>query len=509
MLKKAGASLSVASLVMAALVVTAPSALAHCPSAPYDNTVFAPIDDSGTRIGLEMLAGGLAAPLKGVVAPGQPDRLFVVDQKGTLWAINVSTGAKSVFLDVSSRLVPIGVLGPNTIDERGFLGVVFHPAYQVNGKLYTYTSEPVSGPPTFPSTIPPGHTADHQNVLAEWRVPNPGNPASVVDPSTRRELFRGDWPQFNHDGGDLAFGPDSMLYISMGDGGGADDTDGQLFIKATGGFPVVIEPIIGHQGNGNAQKLNTNLGKILRIDVNGTNSANGQYGIPADNPFRTTPGAVAEIYAYGLRNPYRFSFDFATGALLAGDAGQNDIEEVDVIEKGGNYGWNYKEGTPFFDPKGNDPGVATLTDPGRIPPGTSLIDPIAQYDTHHEGHSVIGGFVYHGSRIPQLRGRYVFGDFARLFKFPFGPHNFGRLFYLGEKHPEGELLTIKEFHGFRESLEELGLIVDTHDCFPNTLAVLGWGQDANGELYVLGNISGVASGTGGVVLRLAPVARRR
>ncbi len=309
----------------------------------------------------------------------------------------LATGVKTLFLDVGptglNRLVTLGVLGPNTFDERGLLGVAFHPNYATNGKLYTYTSEPNAGPPTFPTTLPPASTPDHQNVIAEWTAVSPGNPALGVNALSRRELMRVSWPPFNHDGGDLGFGPDGKLYISMGDGGGADDADGQLFIVATGGFPVVTAPMVGHQVDGNAQKLNTPLGKFLRIDANGSNSANGQYGIPADNPFVGGPaGTVKEIYAFGFRNPYRFSFDTGTGALYAGNVGQNDIEEVERVVKGGNYGWNRKEGTLFFYINGTADGFASPIDNGLVPPG--VIDPIVQYDTHHEGHSVIGGFVY-------------------------------------------------------------------------------------------------------------------
>ena len=474
-------------LLMLSMFLYAPSSLAHPPDNPFDATVFAPIQPGGTKIKLEMLASGLTAPLKGTVAPGEPNRLYVVDQVGKLWAIDLSTGAKTLFLDVSARLVTLGFLGPNTFDERGFLGVAFHPDYRTNGKLYTYTSEPNAGPPTFPTTMPPGTTADHQNVIAEWRAVSPGNPALGVNPASRRELLREDHPQFNHDGGDLAFGPDGMLYISDGDGGGADDQG------------------VGHEPGGNAQKLTSPLGKILRIDVNSNNSANGQYGIPADNPFVGAGGGVIEeIFAFGFRNPYRLSFDLATGALYVGDVGQNDIEEVDLVVKGGNYGWNRKEGTLFFDPNGNNPGFASLVDPGDVPAG--VIDPIAQYDTHFEGHSVIGGFVYRGGRIPPLRGQYVFGEFSRLFRFPSGPNNFGRLLYLAqEKTSKGKLLNIQEFTGFPEAIAELGLSTGAPtDPFPHTLAVLGIGQDASGEVYVMGNISGVPFGTDGVVLRLAP-----
>ena len=431
-------SMLTAALTVCWTLFPATTSFAHCPGSQgppdYLETFFAPIQASGTKIKLEKVADGLVSPLKGTIAPGLPNHLFVVDQPGILWAVNLATNTKTPFLNVGptglNRLVTLGVLGPNTFDERGLLGVAFHPNYQTNGLLYTYTSEPTAGAPTFPTTVPLPSTPDHQNVVAEWKANNPANPAAGVNPASRRELMRVDWPQFNHDGGDLAFGPDDFLYISMGDGGGADDADGQEFVVADGALPANTVPIVGHQGDGNAQKLNTPLGKILRIDVNGNNSANGQYGIPADNPFVPGPG-LDEIFAFGFRNPYRFSFDSATGKLYVGDVGQNDIEEVDLVVKGGNYGWNAKEGTLFFHINGNDEGFASEVDNDRASP--DMIDPIAQYDTHGEGHSVIGGFVYHGSRIPQLKDRYVFGEFSRVFNFPSGPHNFGRLLYLAQK----------------------------------------------------------------------------
>src|SRR5918995_896648 len=201
-----------ASVLLFSLVVT-PSAVAHPPDSPFDDTVFAPIQPGGVPIGLEPLATGLTAPLKGVAAPGQPNRLYVVDQPGVIWAVDLATGAKSVFGEMRSRIVTLGVFGPGTFDERGLLGLAFHPSYLSNGKLYTYTSEPVAGPPSLPTTLPEGVAPDHQNVVAEWRVPNPANPASIVDPTSRRELLRVDWPQFNHDGSDVSFGPDELLYI--------------------------------------------------------------------------------------------------------------------------------------------------------------------------------------------------------------------------------------------------------------------------------------------------------
>src|SRR5919106_5271268 len=320
-----------AGFAVASLLLAPMWSFAHAPHSPYDNTRFAPITKFGPAVGIEVVASGLTAPLKALPAPGEPGRLYVVDQPGKLWAIDLATREKRIVLDVSARLVTLGVCGPNTFDERGFLGVAFHPDYARNGRIFTYTSEPNAGPPTFPSTLPAGVAPDHQNVVAEWRVRNPGDRAAVI-PNSRRELLRVDWPQFNHDAGDLAFGPDGKLYISMGDGGGADDADGQFFVTAPPQYPVCgSAPIVGHHRDGNGQKLNVPLGKILRIDVEMRSSRNGQYGVPPDNPFVNTPGAVGEIWAFGFRNPFRFSFDGPTGDLIVGDVGQNDIEEIDVV----------------------------------------------------------------------------------------------------------------------------------------------------------------------------------
>ena len=168
--------------------------------------------------------------------------------------------------------------------------------------------------------MPSATIANHQTVIAEWQVPNPTDPTSVVDPTTIRELLRIDQPQFNHNAGGLNFGPDGMLYISLGDGGGADDVDGQESLGI---------PMVGH-GTGNGQDTGTILGSILRIDPLGSNSANGKYGIPVDNPLFGNPDAVAEIFAFGFRNPFRFSFDQETGEMYIADVGQNDNEEVSL-----------------------------------------------------------------------------------------------------------------------------------------------------------------------------------
>lgn len=409
-------------------------------------------------IGLETIATGLVAPNWGIAAPGDTGRLFVVDQPGQLWAISVETGERSLLLDVSGRLVELGAFGPESFDERGFLGAAFHPDYATNGLLYTYTSEPPTSPADF-STMPAGTASDHQSVIVEWRVAQPGDASSTVDPGSARELLRIDQPQFNHNAGAINFGPDGMLYVALGDGGGADDG----------------QPLVGHSPQGNGQDATNPLGSVLRIDPLGSNSANGQYGIPADNPFVGANGsvnAVDETFAYGFRNPFRFSFDTTTGALYLADVGQNDVEEINIVQSEGNYGWSLKEGSFFFNPNGDEDGFVTAGDPG-VP--EDLIDPIAQYD-HDEGLAILGGFVYRGRNIPALQGHYVFGEFARTFS------NDGRLFYLDAASEIFEL-----------SLDGGATL---------SLSVLGFGQDASGEIYVLANATGTPFGNTGVVLRM-------
>lgn len=427
---------------------------------PLADPIPEPIEAGPLQVRLETVASGMTAPNWGTAVPGcqtLSGRLVVTDQVGILWGVNLATGGKSVLLDVSDRLVSLGVGGPGTFDERGFLGVALHPDFADNGLLYTYTSEPVNGEADF-STLPEGADPNHQSVVSEWQIPEPCNPASVVDPDSRRELLRIDEPQFNHDAGTLTFGPDGMLYLSLGDGGAADDQG------------------VGHVPGGNGQDPSNILGTIVRIDPDGDNSANGQYGIPADNPFVGASGFLDEIFAYGFRNPFRFSFDSRTGDMYIADVGQNDIEEIDIGVPGGNFGWRIKEGSFCFDPNGTDPGFVFECQPGDAPEG--LIDPVAEYD-HDEGIAIVGGFVYRGSRISPLRGRYVFGDY-------FSPAvGSGRLFFLQKNNKIRELRFAD-----RESLG---------------FSVLGFGQDSQGELYLLANQTGVPFGDTGVVLRLAPV----
>lgn len=433
-----------------------------------DDPIPAPIPQGEITIDLEPVASGFTAPIWGTHASGDTTRLFVVDQTGILTSIDLVSGAPTAFLNVSDRLVPFGAFGD--FDERGLLGVAFHPDYANNGRLYTYTSEPM-GRADF-TTLPPGTAADHQSVIVEWTVPNPADPMSP--PDTPREMLRIDQPQFNHNSGALVFGPDAMLYIAIGDGGGADDLDGP--------------DTIGY-GEGNAANPGNILGNILRIDPLGTNAANGQYGIPADNPFAgagntggmagCADGMCDEIYAFGLRNPFRIGFDMVEGTLYVADIGQNDIEELNIMVAGGHYGWNLKEGSFRFEPNGAEPGFVVEQTPGE-PAG--LIDLIAEYD-HDEGVSIIGGFVHHGSATP-LNGLYIFGDYTRP-PFSIGTCN-GRLFYIEAPVASGTLEAQIRNNQLQTEIREFQLHArdDLGQC------VLGFGQDAAGEIYLLTNRTG-------------------
>jgi glucose/arabinose dehydrogenase len=296
-----------------------------------------------------------------------------------------------------------------------------------------------------------------QEVIAEWKTDPTGE---VVDPMSYRELLRYDKPEFNHNGGTIAFGPDRNLYASFGDGGNANDVgDGHI------------------PGTGNAQSLGTILGKIIRINPldprrtgpgHGMISANGAYRIPNDNPFVATAGAVKEIYAYGLRNPYRMSFDNRSGRLIVADVGQDNIEEVDIIRKGGNFGWHRKEGTFLFDPDTGDVSLDPSPDPG-------LINPVVEYDHNpseplrvDEYEAIVGGFVYRGSKIPELRGKYICADLT------------------------GFLIYADLAKGTLAKLIDSGIFIK------------GFGQDPDGEIYALGSANIGPSGTVGVVLAIRP-----
>ncbi|MDB5328478.1 MAG: hypothetical protein JWM57_4047 [Phycisphaerales bacterium] len=440
---------------------------------------FLPSITKGTvAVNLQVVASGLSAPDYAVSAPGDPSRLFVLEQNGLVRVVQNGALLSTPALDLRSRVTP-PLVTSNASDERGLLGIAFHPGFNDPNSvgyrtLYTYNSEaiPVGTSPTF--AAPNNATQTYKNVINEWKI-DATNP-SQIDPTSRREVVSFGKNASNHNGGTIAFGPDGYMYLGTGDGGNANDSGASH-----------IEP------GGNAQNLSTPLGKMLRIDPTNPSltstssnplSTNSQYRVPADNPFQAA-GQVHEIYAYGLRNPYRFSFDTADGKLIAADVGQNTIEEIDLITKGANYGWAQKEGDFLFN---RSTGAVGIRSPGS-PAG--LVDPISgsagslEYD-HSDGISITGGFVYRGSLIPELYGKYVFGDLA-LQGSPVRAN--GRLFY-------ADLAT--------GQLNEFLLPQFAAGILPNGLTVHGFGQDASGELYAFATNT-TADGTGGIMYRITAV----
>jgi len=329
-------------------------------------------------------------------------RLFVTEQEGRIRIAVQERLRREAYLDLTDRVKSGG--------ECGLLCVVFHPGFAENGRFFVnYTTE---------------KNGSLETVVSEFHAA-PG--ALKADAATEKEILRFKQPYSNHNGGQLAFGPDGKLYIAAGDGG-------------SGGDP---------QQNG--LNLGTWLGKILRIDVD----SGSPYKVPPDNPFVSRAGARPEIWAYGLRNPWRFSFDRKTGLLWAADVGQNKFEEIDIIEKGGNYGWSAREGAHDFKPERAE-GVA---DP--------MIDPVKDYG-RGEGQCVTGGYVYRGRNFPALEGLYLYGDFA------------SRKVWALRCEGNGKPVT---FDALLTTLP-----------FP----ISAFGEDHEGELYVLDY-------TGGKVLRLVDI----
>jgi len=405
-----------------------------------------------------------------------------------------TTGATApeLFGDVT-RLVGGGlgcsdpVNGQWGYDEPGLLGIAFHPDYARNGLVYTYIAQASTGCDVYGWT--PANLPNHQNLLVEWHVKNPVSPAAVIDPRSGRTVLSLANPYYDHNGGQLAFGPDGLLYIGVGDGGG-EDGENPLYQNRSGQLQTCSTKDclrLGQTVGGNAQDLSKLNGKILRI--NPARQRNGApYGVPAGNPFVGVPRARPEIWAYGLRNPY--SFSFTSRGLVAADVGQEDVEELDVITKGANYGWPLKEGTfPFHngDEKPYDPAldafesylgnngwvVATENSPG-VP--SRLKDPAVEYD-HSQGIAVIAGYDYVGTSVPSLAGSYVFGD------------------YSNESFTTGRLFLWRA----NGAVQELGTATGSTGGL-----VRGIAQDAAGEVYMLSNADGSPTGGTGVVLKLTP-----
>jgi glucose/arabinose dehydrogenase len=357
---------------------------------------------SPAAISLQLVASGLSAPLD-LEQPGDGSgRLFVVEQEGTIRILQNGAVLPQPFLDISNKIINKA--------EMGLLGVTFHPAFQTTGKFYVNYVRNFGG--------------QFQSVIAEYQVsganPNQANPGSERILLTVNQV--NNFP--NHKAGQLAFGPDGFLYFGLGDGGGAGDP-------------------FGH-----GQNTQILLGKMMRIDVNSA-GPNTPYAIPSDNPF-VAGGGLPEIYAFGFRNPWRFSFDRGSGRLFVADVGQDSFEEIDIVTKGGNYGWNTMEGDHCFKPPSN----CSMA---------GLILPIVEIP-HPEGEAVIGGFVYHGTTLAGMQGRYIFGDLN------------GQIWSLTENAPNTFTRALILKPGFNIS---------------------SFGQDFAGELYVV-DISG------GRVLKIVP-----
>lgn len=392
------------------------------------------------QLALQLVADGFTAPTSFDTANDGSGRFFVADQVGFIWVVTPDGGRQAEpFLDLRDRLVDIR----GGYDERGLLSLAFHPNYAENGRFYVYYSAPPR------SGIPGGW--NHTSHLSEFRV-SPDD-ANRADAGSERIVLQIDQPQANHNGGQIVFGSDGYLYVALGDGGAANDQG------------------TGHSLIGNGQDTSNLLGSILRIDVDGGDP----YAIPPDNPFAGSDAGADEIYAYGLRNPYRFSFDAGgNNALYAGDVGQNLYEEVDIVESGGNYGWNVKEGTHCFNPDSPDTPPESCADTG--PNGAPLIPPIIEYG-RSEGISVIGGYVYRGSAMRGLTGRYIFTDWSAN----------GRLF-IATPADEG----LWSYETVEPAIEQ-----------PFSYA-LAFGQDTNNELYLLTTESQGPSGESGRLFRIVP-----
>jgi glucose/arabinose dehydrogenase len=336
-------------------------------------------------IGLEKVAGGFSSPMMIALPPDGSGRMAVVDQIGVVKMIGPERKVSDrPFLDVRDRMVKLN----SNYDERGLYSIAFHPDYRNNGRVFVYYSAPLQ------PGAPPGWSAT--NRLSEFHV-MAGNP-DAVDLSSEKILLAVDKPSSNHNGGPILFGPDDgYLYIALGDGGGADDT-------GTGHTP----------GTGNAQDGRTLLGKILRIDVDKPGEGGKNYAIPPDNPFTGTAGFAPEIYAMGLRNPAYASFDAAGNhTLITASAGQALFESVFIVARGGNYGWNIREGTHCFNSSDN-----TKPPAGPCPVsgarGENLTGPVIETG-HDVGNTIVGGYIYRGTAMPELDGNYIFGEWSTGF----------------------------------------------------------------------------------------------
>ncbi|KAG8449137.1 hypothetical protein GDO86_015985 [Hymenochirus boettgeri] len=393
---------------------------------------------------LEEVANGLRNPVAMVHANDGTHRFFVAEQVGLVWTyLHNRSRLEIPFLNISKAVLT----SPWEGDERGFLGIAFHPSFKHNGKVYVYYSVEIG--------------FDEIIRISEFKVSS--RDMNTVDHRSERIILEVEEPASNHNGGEILFGDDGYLYIFIGDGGMAGDPFGKY---------------------GNAQNKSTLLGKVLRIDVN-HNDHGPVYKIPPDNPFINDASARPEIFAYGVRNMWRCSFDRGDsktkegkGRLFCGDVGQNKFEEVDIVERGKNYGWRAREGFSCYDKK--------------LCANSSLDDVLPIYAYPHKlGKSVTGGYIYRGCQYPNLNGLYIFGDFMS-----------GRLMSLKENHRTGEW----EYHeicmGTGQTCEFPGLINNYYQY------IISFAEDEAGELYFMSTGNPSATSPSGVVYRMVDTSRR-
>ncbi len=335
----------------------------------------APLLAETQKVKLEKIYPGLKIerPISVQIPNDGSNRRFLVEQTGRIKILPADENATEapVFLDLT------GTMSVEKDFEEGLLGLAFHPAFKENGRFYVTFSK--QGPKRL--------------VLAEFGVAEAG--AMTADPATERVLLEIQEPEWNHNSGNVFFGPDGKLYLCTGDGG------------LKNGVHLLH------------QKLGSWCGKVLRIDVD-ERSGTRPYGIPSDNPFIETPNAAPEIWAYGLRNPWGAAIDPETGIFYLADVGQDLYEEINVIEKGGNYGWNFREATHPF--PGREALMAALGQKPDPPKDAVFIDPVHEYN-RADGLSITGGFVYRGAAVPALQGRFLFGDwrFGNLWALLYDP----------------------------------------------------------------------------------------
>ena len=400
------------------------------------------------RVRLELIAEGFTSPVALIPSSDGSHRLFVVDQTGLIWILFNGERLETPFLDLRERVVKLNSL----YDERGLLGLAFHPDFGTNGRFYVSYSAPLR------AGLSPDEW-DHTTYISEFTVS--AEDPNLADPDSERVLLAMDKPGYNYEAGHLAFGPDGYLYIATGDS--------------------IRDPAM--ESGKYAQDTASLLGKILRIDVNGTADTGQNYLIPTDNPFVSGEG-LPEIFAYGFRNPYRFSFDISDSGktrLFVADVGQAMMEEVDLVKPGGNYGWPIREGTTCFN-------AQDWSQPLESCPTSGLSDPILSYAHQGDLSAIIGGLIYRGNTIPELAGGYIFGDWGR---------GNGHLFVAYP--PTLGLGSWK--------ITEIQTEVSGNQAEIGQL--LGIGQDENGELYLLTKAPGVgAIGNSGSIYKMIPQANK-